>query len=202
MDFGWDDQTESLFMGMNPLSPLQTIIEKPPDSLDNFLNSVDDPWRPVTTFVPASSNSIPKGYNNHVAPYSFDPRNPAFSTYRSVKAPSDCETIPVDSGYASSYGRRPRSIQSASLYGDDHSLDASLYESLVTATNLGAQYETQTEQPFLSASECLKKIICPDCDKVVKTQSELKLVCLCRTSLLIFEVSSLHDQRKARIGAF
>jgi hypothetical protein len=129
--------------------------------LQVFCNNADDPWSLINT----PSNGQVNRYNPVAGPYYRDVCS--FSDYRSGGLPSECGTLPPDSGYGS---HRPQhSVAStSSVHEDDGTLDYQLTERF---GHLGAE-NPQLTPHILSQPEL--KHFCPDCETWVRTKSELK----------------------------
>jgi hypothetical protein len=109
----------------------------------------------------------------------------SFSEFRSVPAPSEADTVSQgvgaifsDSGYESLAARR--SVGNPSNYGDaDQSMDTqnliTRFQGMpsVSSKEDARKREARGQRPPVGTSG-IKGIVCPDCNALVKTNSELK----------------------------
>ncbi|POR39160.1 Sex-determining transformer protein 1 [Tolypocladium paradoxum] len=125
-----------------------------------------DPWIPTGVIQTPAPNDQPAHQVHLTRPYV--PQN-NFLDYRSATgSPSDCATLPGDSGYG---GSRPTySIASASVHGDDAVLDSQIGRVMgrcqidTDAASFEPRQHPQTGNKFR----------CEDCNTFLKSQGELK----------------------------
>jgi hypothetical protein len=125
--------------------------------------SAEDPWN--HQLLNASSNGQLSRFNQTSVPY-YQNTTYNFSDYRSAGLPSDCGTLPPDSGYGS---HRPKhSIASnSSVHDDDGTLDFQLTDRFghLSADN------SQLTPPVLAHADL--KFRCQECNSRMRTRSEL-----------------------------
>lgn len=134
-----------------------------PWGLVNFYSGSDQPWLPADIFTSTTLGSQSDQSLSALNPPSF-----AFQNYRSL--PSDCSTLPGDSGYGSNY--HTFSIDGASsVHEDDSGVDTGPMEQLLKGFGVDQEQGLSQMQP---PPRTMLTHRCEDCGAYVKTKSELK----------------------------
>ncbi|PNY23529.1 Sex-determining transformer protein 1 [Tolypocladium capitatum] len=124
-----------------------------------------DPWIPIGVI----QTPAPNDESGHHIPLTrqYVPQI-NFSDYRSTGSPSECATLPGDSGYGSS--RPTYSTASASLHGEDAVLDSQMGRVMgeCQIDTDAASFEPR-QNP-----QTVNKYRCEDCNALLKSQGELK----------------------------
>ncbi|PFH56135.1 hypothetical protein XA68_17012 [Ophiocordyceps unilateralis] len=129
-----------------------------------------DPWVPLGAIQPSVPGQAALHHPVALPSVPLASSQQAFLDYRSAGSPSDCATLPGDSGYGSI--SQSYSIASASVHGgDDMVLDAHMGQAMGDCRiNLDA---ASSEPPFQLAKP-VGGHYCDECHAWVKSQGELK----------------------------
>lgn len=154
-----DDQSNNLVLSHNNVLPTQSNI------INFYMRRSDDPWTPSGLVAAKTSTGITphaRDISGHQRPYQSAYN---FHDYRSTGQPSECDTLPGDSGYG---GSGPTcSIESAStIHEDDGAFDSQIASQLMGSFHLGAESQSSQADNF--------KHYCTHCQQRLRTQSELK----------------------------
>lgn len=175
------DQFNKPRLSSDPMAASRGLNTPPvPYGLMNFYAGDDSPW--VGFNMPASASAQP---SHHMNPVDVSRNAPAFASWRSNGQPSECGTIPQaylpsDSGYES---RAKHSIvDDRSVYEENtetQSLAGHMMEfnPFPLSTSTFRDAHVQAWPPALPApvqTGPTDKLICPDCQALCKTKSELK----------------------------
>lgn len=192
---------------LDPLVALQSLGSKNMGRqypLYDWYHTRDGPWDPVSKTLPLDGRDDAQISFEHGTSNSRPGIPPAFFGYRSRVVPSECDTViqPSDSGYESA---TRHSVGISSIYGDvDRSADAQsviaqisdfrfqgIEQNVLEASDIDSQQDlwkqpgsSQSAQTTTNA-ENRKILVCENCKKLVKTQSELKYVNPCRCELTL-----------------
>lgn len=177
-----DLQTPGVNRSSNPSDALMEPSRQNP--LIDWYTSQEKPWDPIQ-----GRNPPPPRIGTRL---NYRPSGPAFSTYRSSHAPSDCDTIgrgplPSDSGYES-LSRHRHSVIGGSIYGD---CDRSGETASVSNGLAGLQFDRSMPSPGVWRQhgsvptidvpvnlQGKQALVCTYCNQEVKTKSELKYASL------------------------
>ncbi|KAF4837158.1 Metallothionein expression activator [Colletotrichum tropicale] len=174
------DQFNKPRLSSDPMAASRSLNTPPvPYGLMNFYAGDDSPW--VGFNMPASASAQP---SHHMNPVDVSRNAPAFASWRSNGQPSECGTIPQaylpsDSGYES---RAKHSIvDDRSVYEENtetQSLAGHMMEfnpfPLSTSTFRDAHVQAWPPAPPAPVQTGpTDKLICPDCQALCKTKSEL-----------------------------
>ncbi|KAJ0278688.1 hypothetical protein COL940_007155 [Colletotrichum noveboracense] len=174
------DQFNKPRLSSDPMAASRGLNTPPvPYGLMNFYAGDDSPW--VGFNMPASASAQP---SHHMNPVDVSRNAPAFASWRSNGQPSECGTIPQaylpsDSGYES---RAKHSIvDDRSVYEENtetQSLAGHMMEfnpfPLSTSTFRDAHVQAWPPVPPAPVQTGpTDKLICPDCQALCKTKSEL-----------------------------
>lgn len=141
----------------------------------NWLSRDDRPW---TGLHDTTLETQPQALPNYLTDRA---THDSFMEYRSTGMPSECETIPGDSGYGSCF---PPSVENTSVYGEEPFPPAQDVEQDLSSFHLSMQDTMHMDTPCETgkaqgiATKALQSpdanILCPECGNWVKTRSELK----------------------------
>lgn len=152
------------------------------NALADWYSSQEKPWDPIQGRNPPPPRARDLRGNRP----NYHPSGLPFSTYRESNVPSECEStgtgmLPSDSGYESRTTRH--SVVNSSNYGDcdrsgetgsisshlaDFQFDRPILPQESWRSN-GSGYATAVSTNLDSS-----KLVCPNCNQIVKTKSELK----------------------------
>lgn len=155
------------------------------DPFTSWLNK-DRPWHPMGANICTPNDN--SQHSHLILPEHAGSRSTlsAFHVYRNPGQPSDCDTVPGDSGYGSCL---PGSVENTSVYGDGFSSgvpdvenEFSLFH--LNMTDIQASNNTAIAYSAfqISPSGSDTNFICNGCHASLRTKSELKLVRLSHTS--------------------
>ncbi|KAL7799045.1 hypothetical protein V8C37DRAFT_398882 [Trichoderma ceciliae] len=165
--------SNSCMYGSNPRDSSQIPEQY---NLSQFYSDSDGPWFPVSVIQPAEtlksqSRTSTSAFNN-------GPRD--FQDYRSTGLPSECDTVPGDSGYGGSRSTYSIVESFASLNENDRCTDTTYLETQ-TAEQLIGDLRINSAVPVHKAPEAtyhqarnVKPHRCEQCYAAFKTKSELK----------------------------
>lgn len=169
-------QTPSQFImnppygGPRPVAPSGNQMPIPqPWNIYNFYAAPakSDPWIPtglIQSPVPHDQPSNPFNFTRQRIPQNQN----NYLEYGNAASPSDCTTVPGDSGYG---GSRPTySIASASAHGDDAVLDSQVGH-VMGECHTGAGAASFVPRSY---AQSVKRFRCEDCNAWLKSQGELK----------------------------
>ncbi|KAF7556234.1 hypothetical protein G7046_g6354 [Stylonectria norvegica] len=127
-------------------STSQTSRETPvPWNLYNFYSNDDSPWHPPI-IPPLSNNGQPARRISTTG--DFQANGPSFQSYRNQHLPSECDTLPEDSGYGGSGA--PYSIENTSVFGEDRSMEAQATTQRIDSMHLGTAISSEAQYPTWS----------------------------------------------------
>lgn len=151
-----------------------------PWNIMQFYNQNQDPWHPPNIIMPDSqvSRKLPGSVG-------FQSSGPSFQGFRSNHLPSECDTLPEDSGYGGS--RPPYSIENTSVYEEDRNPEAQITAHRIEALQLHPDTSNETQlqqwaQPrrptniTATAGTGDNRNHCPECNNWFRTKSEYKSV--------------------------
>jgi hypothetical protein len=155
--------------------------QEPPFGLSNWLGT-DSPWTPINSFSQSTSQPPPAPPQHPQNPISTRQSLPGpFHSWRSQGQPSDCETVPGDSGYGSFL---PSNFDNASNQGDDRVQNSIPdVEHVLGGFHLAAADAQGPGAPLnldhngvdaaATSSQASPVQTCPDCNLPVRTKSEM-----------------------------
>ncbi|CAM1500687.1 Fc.00g098490.m01.CDS01 [Cosmosporella sp. VM-42] len=149
-----------------------------PWNLVNFYSSSEGPWHPGN-IIP----TMPTDTQGRKIPESvgFPANAPSFHGYRNRHLPSECDTLPEDSGYGGSGA--PYSIENTSVYEEDRNPETQVTAHRIESLHLHADTSSEAQlstwsQPHRPTSVATApasgdhRHYCQDCSRWFRTKSE------------------------------
>ena len=151
-----------------------------PWNLLNFYSQDQDPWHPPNIIPVLATDCQIRKLPGSVG---FQADAPSFQGFRSSHLPSECDTLPEDSGYGGS--RPPYSIENTSVYEEDRNPEAQIATHRIETLHLqpDASHEAQLQnwsQPRRPTSMAVapasgdNRYHCQECNSWHRTRSEHK----------------------------